>query len=276
MARPKAGKRRSGGPAAQTPPPFTARQAEYLAYIHLFRKLHRFSPSEVEIARYFRVSAPAVHQMLAKLEESGLITREPGVPRSVRLAIPASQVPALPDAEDAHEVGGWVAAARTPGRPARLYTLQVFLVGGPVPDEFRGKVVSRKIQIRGDQRLADLHQGIFRAYDRWDEHMYEFQLGGRGPQDPAARRYGLPAMLGPEHAEPGFSGDVYRMRIDSLGLKVGHSFGYWFDYGDDWWHQINVVAIDEKVPRGRFPRIVERVGESPPQYPDAEEEEEEA
>lgn len=41
--------------------------------------------------------------------------------------------------------------------------------------------------------------------------------------------------------------------------------GYWFDLGDDWWHQINVVAIEEKVPRGNFPRGTKRMGESPPQ-----------
>ena len=51
-----------------------------------------------------------------------------------------------------------------------------------------------------------------------------------------------------------------------LGLEVGRSFGYWFDFGDDWWHQINVEAIEEKVPGGKFPRVTKRVGKSPPQY----------
>ena len=37
--------------------------------------------------------------------------------------------------------------------------------------------------------------------------------------------------------------------LDSLGLEVGRTFGYWFDFGDDWWHQINVEAIDDEVPR---------------------------
>jgi hypothetical protein len=55
--------------------------------------------------------------------------------------------------------------------------------------------------------------------------------------------------------------------IESLGLKVGRVFGYWFDFGDDWWHQINVERIDDSVPRGKFPRITKRLGKSPPQYP---------
>ncbi len=34
--------------------------------------------------RFFRVSGPAVHQMVVGLEKAGLIRRQPGVPRSIR------------------------------------------------------------------------------------------------------------------------------------------------------------------------------------------------
>ena len=57
-----------------------------------------------------------------------------------------------------------------------------------------------------------------------------------------------------------------RTRIDSLGLEVGQSFGYWFDFGDDWWHQINVEAIEDKAPVRQVPKVTKRVGKSPPQY----------
>jgi hypothetical protein len=30
------------------------------------------------------------------------------------------------------------------------------------------KQVSRRIEIRGDQTLEDLHYAIFKAYDRWE------------------------------------------------------------------------------------------------------------
>jgi hypothetical protein len=50
-------------------------------------------------------------------------------------------------------------------------------------------------------------------------------------------------------------------------LKVDQAFGYWFDFGDSWWHQINVVAIDDMVPKGKFPKVVRHVGKSPPQKP---------
>lgn len=130
---------------------FTAKQGQYLAYLYLYRKLHRSSPSETEIAEYFRVSPPSAHQMIVKLEEKGLITREPGVPRSVRVAVPKSEIPDLEDDSEEEEPAVAVSHGEE-GRsePTRLYTLQVFLIGGPVPEEFAGNEISRKIQIRGD------------------------------------------------------------------------------------------------------------------------------
>jgi hypothetical protein len=74
---------------------FTARQGQFLAFIHLYRKLHRRGPSESDLRAYFRVTPPAVHGMVVKLEELGLITREPGVARSMRVAIPAERLPEL-------------------------------------------------------------------------------------------------------------------------------------------------------------------------------------
>jgi hypothetical protein len=66
-------------------------------------------------------------------------------------------------------------------------------------------------------------------------------------------------------------GRVDQTTLDSLGLKFGDRFGYWFDFGDDWWHQINVEAIEDKVPSGKFPRVTKRVGKSPPQYAEEDE-----
>jgi hypothetical protein len=152
----------------------------------------------------------------------------------------------------------------------RLYTFEVFLMGGRISEGFAKKnpVVSRTIQVRGDQTLQDLHDAIFDAFDREEEHMYEFQFG-KGPMDPKGPRYVLPNAFGIQGGEPNPpAGRVDTTTIASLGLKAGDRFGYWFDFGDDWWHQINVETIEDTVPRGRFPKVTKRVGKSPPQYPD--------
>ena len=149
-----------------------------------------------------------------------------------------------------------------------LYTLDVYIVDGPMTEAFakRNKVICRTIEIKGSQTLSQLHDIIFDAFDREEEHMYEFQFG-KGPHDPKGDRYVLSmAMNNPFADGTGIKGDVARTTIGSLGLKVDQSFGYWFDFGDDWYHQINVVAIADKVPDGKYPRVTKRIGKSPPQY----------
>jgi len=155
----------------------------------------------------------------------------------------------------------------------RLYTLDVFITSGPVAQKFikRNPIISRTIEIRGDQTLEDLHHAIFKAFDREDEHMYEFQLGGKGPNDPNAKRYGLPNAFEEMIGEAEIAGDVTQTSLDILNLKVGAIFGYWFDFGDDWWHQINVMSIEAKASSGDYPKVIERIGASPPQYIDDEE-----
>jgi hypothetical protein len=152
---------------------------------------------------------------------------------------------------------------------ADVFTLEVFLTDGPISPAFAKKnpIVARTIEIRADGTLADLHQAIFEAFDRDDEHLYEFQFGGKGPYDPKARRYGLTEyeddLMGGESA----AGDVRETTIGSLKLKVGGMFGYWFDFGDDWRHQVRVLSIAPAETKVRYPRISSRQGKSPPQYP---------
>jgi hypothetical protein len=151
----------------------------------------------------------------------------------------------------------------------RILTLDVSIASGPITEDFARKnpVVSRTIEIRGGHTLEDLHQAIFDAFDRDDEHMSEFQIGGRRPMDPKARRYVPPMAIDDEVAS-----DVTDTAIGSLGLKVGDEFAYWFDFGDDWWHRIAVLGVDEAPRGGKLPRVVRRVGASPPQYVDWDEE----
>jgi hypothetical protein len=64
----------------------------------------------------------------------------------------------------------------TAAQDKRLYTLDVFLVGGPLADAFvaQNPVVSRTIAMRADQTFAALHGAMFTACDRDEQHLYEF------------------------------------------------------------------------------------------------------
>ena len=147
----------------------------------------------------------------------------------------------------------------------QVFTLEVVLIGGPITERFAAKnpSVSRTIKIRGDQTLEELHYAIFDAFGRDDEHMYQFQFGKK-PMDRNGANYVTPFGFDP--FDDNTAGCVDETTLDSLGLKVKRKFFYWFDFGDDWWHEIRVEAIDNKVATGKFPRVTKRVGKSPPQY----------
>src|ERR1700754_4445157 len=74
---------------------FTPKQGQYLAYIHLYTRLHRRPPAETDIQEYFRVSPPSVHQMVLTLERAGLIRRQPWTPRSIEVLVDSKLLPEL-------------------------------------------------------------------------------------------------------------------------------------------------------------------------------------
>lgn len=76
---------------------FTHRQGQFLAFIHLYHKLHRRPPAETDMMKFFRVTPPSVHGMVMKLEELGLIARELRTARSIRLLVPPEEIPPLED-----------------------------------------------------------------------------------------------------------------------------------------------------------------------------------
>ncbi len=74
---------------------YTPRQGQYLAFIYYYTKIYGIPPAEADMQRYFRVSPPAVHEMVKTLERQGFIAREPGKPRSIRLLLTRAELPDL-------------------------------------------------------------------------------------------------------------------------------------------------------------------------------------
>ena len=74
---------------------YTSKQGRYLAFIHEYTTLHGVAPAEHEIQQFFRVSPPTVHQMVLMLEKKGLIHRTPGEARSIKVLVPAQDLPRL-------------------------------------------------------------------------------------------------------------------------------------------------------------------------------------
>lgn len=204
------------------------------------------------------------------LAAAGLIPYVPGAQAAAKAEPEDTAPPAVAKpARKRKEEPGTVSSAPVPSPAAdAVYILQVNVLDGPITEEFieENPQVSRTIEIKGNQTLKDLHQAIFKALDREEEHMYEFQVGGQGPNDPHARRYGQKQAFSLPGEPP--AGDVAKTQMNDLGLTVGEVFGYWFDFGDDWWHAVAVMEVKEKAGKGKYPKVTHRIGASPPQYAD--------
>lgn len=152
---------------------------------------------------------------------------------------------------------------------AKITTVHTFKVDLP-----GNQRIWRRIAVGGNQTLDHLHKAIFKAFDRFDEHLYSFYVARPGQRGRAALRdadeYSHPgALCGP--FDDGRSGNARKTRLDDLNLEVGQRLYYLFDFGDQWWHEITVEQTDGAPQPARYPRVLEKRGDSPEQYEEAEE-----
>jgi Plasmid pRiA4b ORF-3-like protein len=134
----------------------------------------------------------------------------------------------------------------------------------------------RTVLLRGDQTLDDLHEAIFAAFDRYDEHLYCFYFPkgrqGRLASGKPPKEYRSPRGFDrTDEFEIDNRYNAAKARLDDLRLKVGQTFEYLFDFGDEWWHEIIVQGIGPSESGETYPRILEKRLASPPQYPESDE-----
>jgi hypothetical protein len=89
--------------------------------------------------------------------------------------------------------------------------------------------VWRRFRVGGATSLAGLHEILQIVLGWLNYHLYEFAVGDQ--------RYEAPEEA-PEGEDPTSS-----TTIDQLRLEVGSRFTYLYDWGDEWWHDIEVEAI---------------------------------
>jgi Plasmid pRiA4b ORF-3-like protein len=131
-------------------------------------------------------------------------------------------------------------------------------------EDFKG--VTRSIEVREDQTLADLHEGIQEAFGWLNDHLYSFWLDGRFWGSPSTE------YTAPIEADEGVAtADVV---IAKLALTPEATIAYVFDFGDSWRVALRLKERTEDAD-GRYPRVVAAEGEAPPQYPDLDEDEDE-
>ncbi|MBD2365283.1 plasmid pRiA4b ORF-3 family protein [Anabaena minutissima FACHB-250] len=104
-----------------------------------------------------------------------------------------------------------------------IYQLHIFILG-------ISPMIWRRIKIRSDSTIADLHYIIQIAIGWTDSHLHRFIIHGKD--------YGIAQIGG-----MWFSDDPKVVKLSDFGWRMRERFLYEYDFGDNWQHQIRVEAI---------------------------------
>ncbi|WP_449374006.1 plasmid pRiA4b ORF-3 family protein [Arthrobacter psychrolactophilus] len=173
-----------------------------------------------------------LRRRMAELEELGVVTMDGAVrvqPALVPMVLLAlgrhigdggGASPLLP---------GSVNAGPTPTHPVPLLQLKVAIEGTKPP-------VWRRLVLRSDLTLAQLHSIIQASFAWLDCHLHEFNVGGYN-----GITYG---PIGPEHdfGDP-MPEDEAAVTVGQLLKAEKDSISYTYDFGDDWRHRIVLEEI---------------------------------
>lgn len=161
--------------------------------------------------------------------------------------------------------------------PEAYQALKAALGDGPAPESFdqmlsmvkdndalRNELVNLMVARTGvPAAMADL---IFRNADKLNTltpEQFADQVLAFAPQE--VRDEILESMFFGDMP----AGDVRTTTLADLDLERGQTFLYLFDYGDEWRFKVRVHAINPNADTSvQYPRLVETVGDAPPQYPD--------
>jgi hypothetical protein len=102
----------------------------------------------------------------------------------------------------------------------------------------------RRLVLPSSWTLDKLHLGIQAAFNWWNCHLHEFQIGGL--------RYGDAAFLMEDSRKD--DPQVFESRgVRLRDFRRGSRFTYLYDFGDDWSHTIEIeefLALDPKPKQG--------------------------
>ncbi|TML96919.1 MAG: plasmid pRiA4b ORF-3 family protein [Actinobacteria bacterium] len=180
-----------------------------------------------------------VGDVLRRGEAYGLIERDPEPGQSRFLGPHVALTPA-----------GGIAFRAAPRPSTSVLVFDAELVNA------RG--VRATVAVSADEHLTDLHDAIQEAFGWYDDHLYSFWLDGAFWGDENSE-YTSPVV--PDHGVR--TADV---PIEELDLAAGAKIAYVFDFGDEW--RVRLTLRQSEPPDGGpYPRVLQRVGQPPPQYP---------
>jgi len=109
--------------------------------------------------------------------------------------------------------------------------------------------VWRRLQVASQTSLAELHHIIQVAIGWHDCHLHQFEVNGVHYADV-------------EHLLEDTTDEAHRTLAR---IPVGDRIAYWYDFGDDWWHDIVVESVERADPEATYPRCVTGRRAGPPE-----------
>jgi hypothetical protein len=132
----------------------------------------------------------------------------------------------------------------------------------------------REIEIEASKSLYELAGAIVAAFGFDFDHAFGF-YSGLTPAKMMRQHPMYELFADMDSAERGAIG-VKRTSVSRAFPAIGHTMIFLFDYGDGWHLRVKLQGIGTTVAKVRYPRVVAARGEAPAQYPDWDEDDEDA
>ena len=136
---------------------------------------------------------------------------------------------------------------------------------------FRDKKIIREIEVQDGLNLYKLAEAILKVYDYDFDHAFGFFSDISEYPYKSKNKYELFADM--EDIEPTGAESVKKTKISDVWQKVGDKMLFLFDYGDNWLFVVELVEFGKKEVRKKYPYLRQKIGVSPEQYPEIDEEE---
>jgi len=115
--------------------------------------------------------------------------------------------------------------------------------------------VWREVEVASSMTLARLHD-VLQVLMGWDDyHLWAFEAG--------RKRFELPD---PDvKTQLAAADDPHQVTLGTLFAGKGSRLRYNYDFGDDWWLDIRVLALGKPEPKVRYPRCLAGERAGPPE-----------
>jgi len=130
----------------------------------------------------------------------------------------------------------------------KIFTLKVTIKGS-------SPSIWRRIQIPGDATLGDLHYTLQIALGWTNSHLHEFQIG--------RKKFDAPLSDDPDRPDDMIDEDEWELNEVLERKKM--KFGYHYDFGDDWMHEVVVEDITLPEKGVRYPVCLDGAQACPPE-----------